>query len=261
MDESCTCTHWEKVSVLGVKIDALSLSQLLSEIQSSILHKNGVVISYVNMHAVNIAYSLPWFRGFLNQSELTFCDGVGLKFAARLTGQHIRHRFTPPDFMEHICEGAVQFGWKLYFLGAKPGVAQRAADKLMDRFPGLRIRTHHGYFDKIANSLENKSLVEQINEFQPQILVLGFGMPLQEKWILENMGSLDVKIAFPAGALFDYLSGELARAPRWMTDNGLEWLGRLWVEPSRLWKRYILGSPLFFLRLFIHHFLGFPSPK
>ena len=117
--------NWEKVSVLGVKIDALSLDQLLSEIQSCILNKNGVVISYVNIHAVNIAYSLPWFRKFLNQSDLTFCDGVGLKLAARLTGQHIQHRFTPPDFMDHICEDAVKFGWKIYFLGAKPGVAQQ----------------------------------------------------------------------------------------------------------------------------------------
>ena len=113
----------------------------------------------------------------------------------------------------------------------------------------------------MADSLENKLIIEQINEFHPQILVLGLGMPLQEKWILENINSLDVKIAFPAGALFDYLSGELPRAPRWMTDNGLEWLGRLLVEPSRLWKRYILGNPLFFLRLFIHHFLGFPLPN
>lgn len=260
MDESRVWANWEKVSVLGVKIDALSLSQLLSEIQSFILHKNGVVISYVNMHAVNIAYSLPWFRRFLNQSELTFCDGVGLKLAARLTGQHIRHRFTPPDFMEHICEGAVKFGWKMYFLGAKPGVAQRAADRLIDKFPGLQIKTQHGYFDKIADSFENRRIIEQINEFHPQILVLGLGMPLQEKWILENINSLDVKVAFPAGALFDYLSGELSRAPRWMTDNGLEWLGRLLVEPSRLWKRYVLGNPVFFWRLFIHHFLGFPLP-
>src|SRR5687767_9463816 len=148
MDESRTCTHWEKVSVLGVKIDALSLIQLLSEIQSCILNKNALVISYVNIHALNIAYSTPWFRKFLNESHLAYCDGVGLKFAAWLTGQHIRHRFTPPDFMEHICKAAVQFGWKIYFLGAEPGVAQRAADKLMDRFPGLRIRTHHGYFDR-----------------------------------------------------------------------------------------------------------------
>jgi N-acetylglucosaminyldiphosphoundecaprenol N-acetyl-beta-D-mannosaminyltransferase len=261
MNESRTLVHWEKVSVLGVKIDALSLNQFLSEIQSYVLHQNGVIISYVNMHAINIAYSLPWFRRFLNESELTFCDGVGLKIAAMLTGQYIHQRFTPPDFMDRICESAITFGWKIYFLGAKPGVAQRAADKLIERFPGLQVQAQHGYFDKIAGSLENSLIVEQINEFQPQILVLGLGMPLQEKWISENLHSIDVKIALSAGALFDYLSGELPRAPRWMTDNGLEWLGRLWVEPGRLWKRYLFGSPLFFWRLFIHHFLGVRLPQ
>ena len=163
--------------------------------------------------------------------------------------------------MEQLCESASRFGWRIYFLGAKPGVAHRAADRLISRYPRLQIDTHHGHFDKMADSRENRLVVDQINEFRPQILILGFGMPLQEKWILENRDKLNVNIAFSVGALFDYLSGDLPRAPRWMTDNGLEWLSRLVIEPRRLWKRYLFGNPLFFWRLFRHHHLGRALPQ
>lgn len=252
---------WEKICLLGVKIDTLSLEQLLSIIHSQVCSPEKIIVSNVNVHAVNIAYSTPWFRMFLNQSKVTFCDGVGIKLAAHITGQRLRHRFTPPDFMSRICERAASSGWRVFFLGAKPGIAQNAANKLAERLPGLQIRAHHGYFDKIPTGQENRRVVEQINRFMPDILVLGFGMPLQEKWILENLESLDIKIAFPAGAVFDYLSGELPRAPRWMTDHGLEWLGRLIVEPHRLWRRYLIGNPLFFWRIFVHHFLGYQLPR
>jgi N-acetylglucosaminyldiphosphoundecaprenol N-acetyl-beta-D-mannosaminyltransferase len=213
------------------------------------------------MHAVNIAYTLPWFREFLNQSHLTFCDGIGIKLAANITGQPLHYRFTPPDFIDHICEIVVRSGWRIFFLGAKPGVALRAAGRLSAKFPSLQIATHHGYFNMSSDGPENKLVIEQINQFRPQILVLGFGMPLQEKWSVENLASLHANIVFPAGAMFDYLSGELPRAPSWMTDHGFEWLGRLMIEPRRLWRRYIIGNPLFFWRLFIHHLLRFPLPE
>jgi N-acetylglucosaminyldiphosphoundecaprenol N-acetyl-beta-D-mannosaminyltransferase len=252
---------WKTVELLGVRIAVVSVEQLLAEIQACITERRKVAISYVNVHAINTAYLMPWFRDFLNNSHLTFCDGVGVKLAAIITGQRLQYRFTPPDFMDLICELASRNNWKVFFLGARPGVSQVAANKLLAKLPGFQIETHHGYFDKTREGSENQQVVQKINQFQPQILVLGFGMPIQEKWIMENIASLDVNIAFPAGALFDYLSGGLPRGPRWMTDNGLEWLGRFVVEPRRLWRRYILGNPLFFWRLFIHRVLGISLPQ
>lgn len=255
-------THnaWKRIELLGVRIDGLSVDQLISEIHSCIASQKKAVVSYVNLHTLNTAYSLPWFRDYLNRSHLTFCDGVGIKLAARLTGQPLKYRFTPPDFFGCIAENAVRHRWRIFFLGARPTVAERAAGRLVERFPDLQIQIHHGYFDKAANSRENREVIEQINRFRPQILVVGFGMPIQEKWIEENLALLDINIAFPAGAMFDYISGELPRAPRCMTDHGLEWLGRLVIEPGRLWRRYLIGNPLFFWRVFIHHFLKVPLP-
>lgn len=94
-------------------------------------------------------------------------------------------------------------------------------------------------------------VIEKINKVRPNILLVGFGMPVQEYWLQENWEKIDTNIALTGGAVFDYLSGELRRAPRWMTDHGLEWLGRLIIEPRRLWKRYIIGLPLFFLRVLL----------
>jgi len=248
------------IKVLGVKVDNISLNQLLRFFTYSVENNKKVIISYVNIHAVNIAYTTRWFRHFLNESSVTFCDGFGVRLAARLSGQKLLFRYTPPDFIEHIAELAHQSRWKIFFLGAKPGVAQRAADTLMKKFPGLQIATWHGYFDKIKGGYDNNQVISMINKFHPQILILGFGMPLQERWISDNIDDLQINMAFPAGALFDYMAGEVRRAPRWMTEHGLEWLGRLIIEPRRLWKRYMIGNPLFFWRVFIHHILRIPLP-
>ncbi len=135
-------------------------------------------------------------------------------------------------------------------MGAKPGVTAKAATKLKERHPNLQIvGTHHGYFDKIPDSAENEAIIAQINAVKPNILILGFGMPLQEKWLLENWDKIDANIALTGGAVFDYISGELQRGPKWMTDNGFEWLARLLIEPKRLWRRYLLGNPLFLYRV------------
>ena len=251
----------KKISLLGIEIAALSLDQLVIAIQDCILNERRVVLSYVNIHTLNIAYETPWFREFLNRSYLSFCDGYGVKLAAWLTGQDLPGRFTPPDFIEWVCDVARYQGWRVFFLGAKPGIAQRAADQLTLKLPGLQIQTHHGYFEKAADCLENRLVLEQINRFQPNILVVGFGMPMQEKWILENISSLPINIAFPVGALFDFLSGEIPRGPRWLTDHGFEWLSRLVIEPHRLWRRYLIGNPLFFWRIFIHHVMRYPLPR
>lgn len=248
------------VSILGVKVDDVSSAELVCFIKAAISECKKVTVSYVNIHALNIAYSDPIFRKYVNNSELTFCDGFGVKLGMQLIGQPFNSRLTPPDFMDMLAHAFSDPGYKMFFLGARPGIAQDAANQLKARYPGLVIGAHHGYFDKSKDSPENRDVIEKINTFRPNLLAVGFGMPLQEKWIAENFDDLEINVAFPVGALFDYLSGRIVRAPRWMTDNGFEWLGRLVIEPQRLWKRYIIGNPLFFWRIIKHHYLNFPLP-
>src|SRR5205085_813023 len=117
-------------------------------------------------------------------------------------------------------------GLSLFFLGSPPGIAERAAAELQRDFPGLRIGVHHGFFDKTPGSAENDAVVAQINRARPDILLIGFGMPLQEHWLRQNWAALDVGVTVTVGALFDYVAQVVPRAPRWITDHGFEWLAR-----------------------------------
>lgn len=238
------------VEVLGVRVHDLSREELCARISALIRAGGRGVIANANVNAMNHAWSLKWFREFLNGSHTVFCDGYGVIVGARLLGQRLRHRNTYADLMWSLVGMAQDNGFSLYFLGAAPGVGEAAARRLRGFFPGLRIAgVLHGFFDKAAGGEESERVVAAINACRPDILIVGFGMPIQEKWLRENMARLEVKVAMPGGAVFDYMSGRVRRAPRWMTDHGLEWFGRLLMEPRRLWRRYLIGNPLFILRV------------
>jgi N-acetylglucosaminyldiphosphoundecaprenol N-acetyl-beta-D-mannosaminyltransferase len=250
------------LSLLGVRVDILDQGALINNLISCVKDDQKKMISYVNAHALNIAYKEKDFRRIINSSGIIFCDGFGVKWAAKLVNRVDLARITPTDWFPVLAKECAEKGISMYFLGAKEGVAEKAANKLILTYPDLNILgSHHGYFDKTKFSEENAKVIKEINSLQPDILVVGFGMPAQEKWIHENWEELGIKVALPVGALFDYLAGEIYRVPRWMTENGLEWFGRLLIEPGRLWKRYILGNPLFIWRLFVHHVLGLKLPE
>jgi N-acetylglucosaminyldiphosphoundecaprenol N-acetyl-beta-D-mannosaminyltransferase len=238
------------VKVLGVRVQDLSTEDLCAEICSRIRTGRKAVISNANVNAMNLACRMKWFRDFLNRCDTVFCDGYGVIVGAYLLGRRLRHRNTYADLMWHLAETAQEHDFSLFFLGASPGVAEMAAERLRGFYPRLRIAgVFHGFFDKAAGARENERVIALINERRPDILIVGFGMPVQEKWLAENLCRLEIKVAMPGGAVFDYMSGRIRRAPRWMTDHGLEWLGRLLIEPRRLWRRYLLGNPQFLLRV------------
>lgn len=255
-------TEGEKTPIvlLGVKIDNFTSKQLLEAFVDALKHNEKKIISYVNIHAVNLAYRNKRFKTFINCSDVVFCDGFGVKYAVCFVYKQRIDRYTPPDFIGEVCDLAIKHKKNVFLLGGRQGVSASAARRLVEKYHGVCIDSYHGYFDKKIDSAENKYVIQKINNHKTDILIVGFGMPLQEDWIEQNRDKLNVKIFFPAGAIFDYISGDIRRAPRWMTENGLEWLGRLIFEPGRLWKRYIIGNPLFLWRLFIHHVIKIPLP-
>ena len=243
-------TGHRRVFLLGVGITDVPVSVLLKHMCEAVNDGRKTLILNVNAFAMNLAYERIWFRELLSHADVVFCDGFGVKLASSLAGTPITHRYTPPDWIAQFARTCVEHDLAVFLLGARPGVAQRAAERLQAVCPGLRVvGTHHGYFDKTPGSRENEAVVRQINAARPDVLILGLGMPLQEQWLRDNWDRVEAKVALTAGALFDYVSGEVRRGPRWMTDNGFEWLARLIVEPRRLWRRYIIGNPLFFWRV------------
>ncbi len=236
--------------ILGVRVHALTVADLHAIIEYAVTTGNKVLLPNVNAHALNLAYEHAWLRDFLNHSTAVFPDGTGALFAARLLGTNLGKRITYADWMWQLGAVSAERGFSLYFLGGRDGVAHRAAEALANRCESLRIvGAHHGYFDKSPGSAENEAVVSEINRLAPDILVVGFGMPLQERWLSQNWDRLDARVGLTGGAVFDYLSGRLRRPPRFLVDHGLEWLGRLLIEPRRLWRRYLLGIPQFCLRV------------
>ncbi len=238
-------------NILGVRVDALIVPELHKAIEKYIESGDHALVLNVNINCLNLTIDNPWLRDLLNGAEIVFCDGAGVRLGGRILGYDIPPRITYANWMWQLAEFAESRGYTFYFLGARPGIAEKAAAALQAHHPALQITgIQHGYFDQQLGSEDNENTIRAINNVKPNILVLGLGMPRQEKWLMENWDRIDANIALTGGAVFDYLSGELNRPPRWMTENGLEWLGRLLIEPHRLWQRYLVGNPLFFWRIF-----------
>lgn len=240
----------ERINVLGVPISNCSLNELLNAIEQCITIKSKISILSSNVRFLNFAYQFKWLRNFISQAEIVYIDGVGVRVGAWLLGHKTVRRLTLADFIWDLAEKANSHGFTFFFLGARPGIAEKAAAKLIIQFPNLKIAgIYHGYFDKNTYSKENISIIRRINTAKPNILIIGFGMPLQERWLMENFDQIEANVTITAGGFFDILSGELHRGPRFLTDNGFEWLTRLFIEPRRVWKRYIIGIPLFLWRI------------
>lgn len=241
--------------MLGVRVDPLSQRDLNVEIERLLDSDQKQLLLNVNIHCLNLAYKNAWLRHFLNSAHLVYCDGYGVMLGAFLLGHHIAERITFADWIYPLSDLAAHHGYTLFFIGAMPGVAEEAVCQLQKTFPGLRVvGTQHGYFDKTPESEDNQSVINKINAAQPDILVVCFGMPLQEQWLMDNWGKLDARIGLTAGAVLDYVAGVLKRPPYWMTDHGFEWLGRLIIEPRRLWKRYLIGIPVFLWRVLMQKY-------
>jgi N-acetylglucosaminyldiphosphoundecaprenol N-acetyl-beta-D-mannosaminyltransferase len=205
-------------------------------------------VMYANAHVLNQSVEVPELRGILGGADLVYCDGYGVRVAARALGVEEPHRMTGADWvwgLTSICETQ---GLSLYLLGSEPGTAATAADRVNRWHPNLEVvGHHHGYFE--PDTPHNDRVLEDINAKRPNILLVGMGSPKQELWVDRYADSLDVDILWTVGALFDYVSGRVPRAPRWLADNGLEWIFRLGIEPQRMWRRYLLGNPVFLSRV------------
>ena len=240
----------KRVDVLGVGVDPITAEELQAGIKRLIRSGQRGLVLNVNAHCLNLCHDDPALREFFNSADVVFCDGAGVMLAARLLGRRIPARITYADWAWRLAAFAEAEGLSLFLLGARPGVAEEAARRLRRRHPALHIcGTHHGYFDHAAGSPENETVLREIQTAKPDLLLVGLGMPLQEIWLMENRHRIEAGVALTGGAVFDYVSGELRRGPRFLTDNGFEWLARLLVEPRRLWRRYLLGNPLFLLRV------------
>jgi N-acetylglucosaminyldiphosphoundecaprenol N-acetyl-beta-D-mannosaminyltransferase len=248
----------EYSKILGIEVACVSRTELLEQVRdwvSTALPGKGQVrtLSYVNAHCLNILSQDRDYLNHLRSFDLVYPDGIGAVWAGRWLDGRRLYKITGADWIFQFCELAQALGWGVYILGGKPGVAQKAEENLVSKFPTLRVLgARDGYFT--ASDMDG--VIDEIAATRPDVLFVGLGVPLQETWIAQWKLQLPVKICWAVGALFDYVAGVEPRAPAWMRRFGLEWFWRLLVDPSGKWKRYLLGNPTFFAHVARQKFRG-----
>src|SRR4051794_28792212 len=235
-------------TIFGVRVETAPPADLLRRILGFAERGEHRRVAYVNAHVLNQSSSDPTLRAALQRADLVYCDGYGVRLAAKAIGLEVPHRMTGADWIWGVAALCEATGRSLYLLGSDPGASQEAAAALKRWYPSLDVRgTHHGYFD--IGTAHSERVIEHIAENKPDLLLVGMGTPLQELWVDHYFDRLDARVVWTVGALFDYVSGRVPRAPHWMADHGLEWIFRLAIEPRRMWRRYLLGNPVFLWRV------------
>lgn len=237
-------------SFLGVTVYNLTLDGLKALVNKAVERDGKYVIGHHNLHSLYVYHRDPLLRKFYERADYVHVDGMPLVWAGKLLGYPLKreNRLTSVDWLGPVLAECAAKDLRIFFLGSRPGIARAAAAHFAANIPGLQVQTHHGYFDTDAESPENEQVLQLINGYQPHVLMVGMGVPRQERWILKNIDRLEVNIAWSLGGFMDYFAGAIPTPPRWMGRLGLEWLYRLLAEPRRLWRRYVLEPP-FVLRL------------
>jgi N-acetylglucosaminyldiphosphoundecaprenol N-acetyl-beta-D-mannosaminyltransferase len=245
--------------LLSVRLDHIERAELEREILDAAAARGRGLFAYLNIHAINQAARDPRLSAIYEKAARAYCDGEGVRLGARILGRQIPPRIVLTYWGWDLCVACAAHNLSIFLLGATEDSSAKAERELLKRVPGLRIAgRHHGYFRKAGP--ENDRVVGMINASRPDILFVGFGLPLQEYWIEENAERLSVGAILTCGSMIDYMSGFRSVAPAWMAGHGLEWLFRLVQEPRRLWRRYLIGNPLFLVRVLAERFMKGARP-
>jgi len=223
------------MNILGIRIDNLSKTESLMKIEQFLYSDKQNILTTPNPEFLVAAGKDEEFKNILNKADLSLADGFGLVLAAKRQGEPLKERVAGSDLIWDIARLANEKNKSIFLLGGKDNVAELTAEKLKQKFPGLKI---HGFGGgELSPEKENKEEIAEINKFAPDILFVAMNFVKQEKWIYKNLEKMpSVKLAAGLGGTFDFISGKAKRAPKFMRHIGLEWLWRLILEPWR-WKR------------------------
>ena len=231
------------ISILGVPFSELRFDAAVERIRSMMRSGTSHQVVLANAHTLNLAYTDRAYQQVLEHASLVLRDGVGVELAAALYGGSLPHNFVGTDFVPALLQRLADPEVRVFLYGAEPGIAEAAARALDAHCPRIRVvGVQHGYENGTAT-------VARIRAARPDVLLVALGNPLQEQWIAQHLEQLDACIALGVGALFDYLAGNVPRAPLWIRRVRCEWIFRLVVEPRRLWRRYLAGNVQFLWRV------------
>jgi N-acetylglucosaminyldiphosphoundecaprenol N-acetyl-beta-D-mannosaminyltransferase len=248
-----------KQCVLGLGVSVTSYSQVLRQCRRWIEERRawrpgaapaaplppGRSIFALNVHSVMTGVLCADIREVLNSADIATPDGMPLAWALRSFGAKGQARVYGPDMMLALCGQATREGHRVFLFGGSPETLPQLSHRLSIRFPKLTIAGAISPPFRPITAQEDVEYVRRITEAEADIVFVGIGAPKQERWIMEHRSSLPGVVMLGVGAAFNFHAGTVSQAPAWMQRNGLEWLFRLWMEPARLWSRYLLLNPLF----------------
>lgn len=230
--------------IMGVPISRLTGDQALRVVAEWAEDGTCQTLAYVNAHTLNLSARVEALHESLARSRLVMNDGIGLSLAARMRGERFPENLNGSDFTVRLLQLAAARDWGVFFLGGEPGVAEVAAARLEERIGGLRVvGVSHGFTD-----MSDQLLARRVRNTGASLLVVALGSPRQEIWLDRNLEATGALVGVGVGAFLDFTAGRVRRAPGWMNALGIEWCFRLLQEPRRLWRRYLVGNPLFLMR-------------
>lgn len=240
--------------ILGVRVDTTDMDTALNKVEDFVIRpysQHPRQVFFTNVHSIEMAAHDSELQQCINNADMVLPDGSGLDIAGRVLDKPIIENLNGTDFTPRVLEKAVEKNWSIYLLGAEPGVAEQCTSKLKNILPDLKIAGyHHGYF----SDDEEESIIEDINKSETDIVLVAMGTPLQEKWISGHAHDLNTKICFAVGGLFDFIAGQVPRAPLWMRDMGIEWVHRFFQNPKDKWERIFKEIPVFLFKVILRNF-------
>lgn len=232
-----------KQPLLNTFINNVSWEEALLEIDNLIQRSTPSYITEINIDVVLKLENNLYLKKIVDQANMTLVDGQPLVWISKWLKCPVKEKISGSDLAEVVCEIAGKKGYRIFFLGGKEGVAEQAAENMKKKVPGINIVGTYAPpwgFEKNEKELEN--INEMISAVHPDVLFVCLGCPKQEKWVYENYEKCGAKVSFCAGATVDFMAGRVTRAPKWMSNHGLEWFYRFLKEPRRLFKRYFIDD-------------------
>lgn len=232
-----------RMQFMNIEVDNLTMNEAIEEIDKLIQeNRNAYVVTPNVDHIVQVERGGELYEAY-READLVLTDGKPLLWIARWYDTPIKEKISGSDLFPRLCGMAARKNYSMFFLGGKEGVAASAASNLQMRYPGLQVSGTYSPpygFEKDANEL--KKIEQMIKKHNPQILIVGLGCPKQELFMMHNRKRLNVPVSLGLGASLDFEAGNIKRAPRWMSECGLEWLYRMVQDPKRLVKRYLIDD-------------------
>jgi N-acetylglucosaminyldiphosphoundecaprenol N-acetyl-beta-D-mannosaminyltransferase len=239
-------THRDRVAIGQAFVDRCSFDQAVSDITAHAVARGApaYVVTPNAQHIVLLSKE-PRLREIYHQADLVVADGFSLVLAARALGRNLPERVAGVDLFEALCGSASRYGLRVFLLGGRPGSADLAASLMAKRYPNLQINTYCPPFGFESSEIELARARHVVTLFGPAFLFVALGAPKQEYWIYDHGRKLGASVCLGVGGSFELVTGIVPRAPRWIQRMGCEWLFRLYREPRRMWRRYLVGNVQF----------------